>query len=172
MDLDLELDTTCRSNEQPTLFHGVNEDYEELCNHYKSEMINQAGQVEEQLAAIKDNNQKRDDMIVIDSTNSSENDANNDMEDMSSVEEQLVPGQGQSDDQSVETDKILFADTLFKYLHKRTESGKTNYKWDGKPDQLKDLITLILKRDGQWKPKKASGGNKPTLLQTDQNILL
>ena len=103
---------------------------------------------------------RRHDMIMIDSTNSSENDANNDMEDMSSVEEQLGPGQGQSDDQSVETDKILFADTLLKYLDKRTERGKTNYKWDGKPDQLKDFITLILKRDGQWKPKKVSGGKQ------------
>ena len=78
LDLDLEPDTICSSN-------GVNEDYEELCNHYKSKMINQAEQVEEQLAAIKDNYEKRHDMIVIDSTNSSENDANNDMEDMSSV---------------------------------------------------------------------------------------
>ena len=153
LDLDLEPDTICSSN-------GVNEDYEELCNHYKSKMINQAEQVEEQLAAIKDNYEKRHDMIVIDSTDSSENDANNDMEDMSSVEEQLDPGQGQSDDQSVETDKILFADTLLKYLDKRTEREKTNYKWDGKPDQLKDFITLILKRGGQWKPKKVSGGKQ------------
>ena len=153
LDLDLEPDTICSSN-------GVNEDYEELCNHYKSKMINQAEQVEEQLAAIKDNYEKRHDMIVIDSTNSSENDANNDMEDMSSVEEQLGPGQGQSDDQSVETDKVLFADTLLKYLDKRTERGKTNYEWDGKPDQLKDFITLILKRDRQWKPKKVSGGKQ------------
>ena len=160
LDLDLEPHTTCRSNEQPTLFHGVNEDYEELCNHYKSKMINQAEQVEEQLTAIKDNYEKRHDMIVIDSMNSSENDANNDMEDVSSVEEQLGPGQGQSDDQSVETDKILFADTLLKYLDKRTERGKTNYKWDGKPDQLKDFTTLILKRDRQWKPKKVSGGKQ------------
>ena len=99
-------------------------------------------------------------MMVIDSTNSSENDANNDMEDMSSVEQQLGPGQGQSDNQSVETDKILFADTLLKYLDKRTERGKTNYKWDGKPDQLKDFITLILKRDRQWKPKKVSEGKQ------------
>ena len=153
LDLDLEPDTICSSND-------VNEDYEELCNHYKSKMINQAEQVEEQLAAIKDNYEKRHDMIVIDSTNSSENDANNDMENTSSVEEQLGPGQGQSDDQSVETDKILFADTLLKYLDKRTERGKTNYKWDGKPDQLKDFMTLILKRDGQWKPKKVSGGKQ------------
>ena len=82
------------------------------------------------------------------------------MEDMSSVEEQLGPGQGQSDDQSVETDKIFFADTHLKYLDKRTEREKTNYKWDGKPDQLKDFITLILKRGGQWKPKKVSGGKQ------------
>ena len=119
LDLDLEPDTICSSND-------VNEDYEELCNHYRSKMINQAEQVEEQLEAIKDNYEKRHDMIVIDSTNSSENDANNDIKDMSSVEEQLGPGQGQSDDQSVETDKILFADTLLKYLDKRTERGKTN----------------------------------------------
>ena len=65
------------------------------------------------------------------------------MEDVSSVEEQLGPGLGQSDDQSVETGKILFADTLLKYLDKRTERGKANHKWDGKPDQLKDFITLI-----------------------------
>ena len=122
--------------------------------------INQAEQVEEQLAAIKDNYEKRHDMIMLDSTNSSENDANNDMEDMSSVEDQLGPCHGQSDDQSVETDKILFADTLLKYFDKRTECGKTNYEWDGKPDQLKDFITLILKRDGQWKSKKVSGGKQ------------
>ena len=88
-------------------------------------MINQAEQVEEQLAAMKNNYEKCHDMIVIDSTNSSESDTNNDMEDVSSVEEQLGPGQGQSDSQWAETDKILFADTLLKYLDKRTERGKT-----------------------------------------------
>ena len=84
------------------------------------------------------------------------------MENVGSVEEQLGlgPHVGESDDQSVETGITLFADTLLKYLDKRTERGKTNYKWDGNPDELKDFITLILKRDGQWKPKKAIGGKQ------------
>ena len=57
----------------------------------------------------------------------------------------------------METAKTLFADTLLKYLDKRTERGKTNYKWD---HELKDFMTLILKRDGQWKPKKAIRGKQ------------
>ena len=133
-------------------------------------MINQAEQVEEKLVAIKDNYEKHHDMIVIDSSNSAENNANNGMEDVSSVEEQLGPDQGQSDDLSVETDNILFTDTLLKYLDKRTERGKTNYKWYGKPDQLKGFIALILKRDGQRKPRRRVEEKKCTPLQTDLNI--
>ena len=54
----------------------------------------------------------------------------------------------------------IFAVALVWYLVKKTERGKTNYKWDGKPDQLKDFITPILKRDGQWKPKKCEWREK------------
>ena len=61
---------------------------------------------------------------------------------------------------SVETLKILFADSLLKYIDKRTERGKTNFKWDGEPTQLKDFITLSLKRNGQWKPRKAGAGKQ------------
>ena len=61
---------------------------------------------------------------------------------------------------SVETLKIFFADSLLKYIDKRTERGKTNFKWDGEPTQLKDFITLILKRNGQWKTRKAGAGKQ------------
>ena len=91
---------------------------------------------------------------------------------MGSVEEQLGTGLGQSDNQSVETDKILFADTFLNYLDKRNERGKTNYKWNGKSDQLKDFITLILKRDDSGNQRTQVEENKCTSLQTDQDILL
>ena len=69
--------------------------------------------------------------------------------------------------------KVLFADTLLQYIDKRTERGKTNFKWDGEPSQLKDFITLILKRNGQWKPRKAGAGKQMFVFQDkSENITL
>ena len=74
---------------------------------------------------------------------------------------------------SIETLKVLFADTLLQYIDKRTERGKTNLKWDGEPSQLKDFITLILKRNGQWKPRKAGAGKQMFVFQDkSENITL
>ena len=73
----------------------------------------------------------------------------------------------------IETLKVLFADTLLQYIDKRTERGKTNFKWDGEPSQLKDFITLILKRNGQWKPRKAGAGKQMFVFQDkSENITL
>ena len=59
------------------------------------------------------------------------------------------PAENVDDNQeSLESKKILFADSLFKYIDKRTERGKTNFKWDGRPAELHDFITLVLKRNG------------------------
>ena len=55
-------------------------------------------------------------------------------------------------------EKLLFSDSLLKYLNKRKEKGKKNYKWDGSLQTLKDFVTLILKKDGQWRTKKSGGG--------------
>ena len=66
---------------------------------------------------------------------------------------------------SVETLKILFADSLLKYIDKRTGRGKTNFKWDGEPTQLKDFINLILKRNGQGKTRKAGAGKQMFIFQ-------
>ena len=55
-------------------------------------------------------------------------------------------------------EKLLFSDSLLKYLDKRKEKGKKNYKWDGSLQTLKDFVTLILKKDGQWRTKKSGGG--------------
>ena len=83
----------------------------------------------------------------------------------------LVP-EDQAED-SIETLKVLFADILLQYIDKRTERGKTNFKWDGEPTQLKDLITLILKRNGQWKPRKAGAGKQMFVFQDkSENITL
>ena len=71
----------------------------------------------------------------------------------------------------METLKILFADSLLKYIDKRTERGKTNFKWDGEPTQLKDFITLILKRNGQWKTRKA-GARKQMFIFQDKSANL
>ena len=69
--------------------------------------------------------------------------------------------------------KVLFADTLLQYIDKRTERGKTNFKWDGEPSLLKDFITLILKRNGQWKPRKAGAGKQMFVFQDkSENITL
>ena len=84
----------------------------------------------------------------------------------------LVP-EDQAED-SIETLKVLFGDTLLQYIDKRTERGKTNFKWDGEPSQLKDFITLILKRNGQWKPRKAGAGKQMCFFFQDksENITL
>ena len=55
-------------------------------------------------------------------------------------------------------EKLLFSDSLLKYLNKRKEKGKKNYKWDGSLQTLKDFVTLILNKDGQWRTKKSGGG--------------
>ena len=52
---------------------------------------------------------------------------------------------------------LLFADTLLKYLAKRKVKGKTNYKFDGTLDELKDFVSLVLKRKGKWTGKKNTG---------------
>ena len=76
------------------------------------------------------------------------------------------PAEEVDDDQeTLESEKILFADSLFKYLDKRTERGKTNFKWDGKPTELHDFITLVLKRNGQMKSRKAGGGKQMHFFQ-------
>ena len=49
---------------------------------------------------------------------------------------------------------LLFADTLLKYLAKRKVKGTTNYKFDGTLDELKDFVSLVLKRKGKWTGKK------------------
>ena len=46
-------------------------------------------------------------------------------------------------------EKLLCSDSLLKYLEKRKEKGKKNFKWDGSLQTLKDFVTLILKKDGQ-----------------------
>ena len=76
------------------------------------------------------------------------------------------PAEEVDDDQeTLESEKILFADSFFKYLDKRTERGKTNFKWDGKPTELHDFITLVLKRNGQMKSRKAGGGKQMHFFQ-------
>ena len=42
-----------------------------------------------------------------------------------------------------------------KYLAKEKVKGKTNYKFDGTLDELKDFVTLVLKRKGKmdWEEK-------------------
>ena len=52
---------------------------------------------------------------------------------------------------------LLFADTLLKYLAKRKVKGKTNYKFDGTLDELKDFVSLVLKSKGKWTGKKNIG---------------
>ena len=52
---------------------------------------------------------------------------------------------------------LLFADTLLKYLPKRKVKGKTNYKFDGTLDELKDFVSLVLRRKGKWNGKKNTG---------------
>ena len=52
---------------------------------------------------------------------------------------------------------LLFTDTLIKYLAKRKVKGKTNYKFDGTLDELKDFVSLVLKRKEKWTGKKNTG---------------
>ena len=52
---------------------------------------------------------------------------------------------------------ILFADTLLKYLDKRTVSGKENFKADGSLTDLKSFVELVLKLKGKWTGKKSGG---------------
>ena len=52
---------------------------------------------------------------------------------------------------------ILFADTLLKYIDKRTISGKENFKWDGSLTELKSFVELVLKLKSKWTGKKSGG---------------
>ena len=52
---------------------------------------------------------------------------------------------------------LLFADTLIKYLAKRKVKGKANHKFDGTLDELKDFVSLVLKRKEKWTGKKNTG---------------
>ena len=64
-----------------------------------------------------------------------------------------------SDDSQKESQALgmLFADTLLKYLDKRTVSGKENFKWDGSLTDLKSFVELVLKLKGKWTGKKSGG---------------
>ena len=54
-----------------------------------------------------------------------------------------------------ENSKIIFGDTLLKYLDKiKAKADKEQLKWNGDLQQLKDFITLILNLHETW--KKAS----------------
>ena len=53
-------------------------------------------------------------------------------------------------DYNDETNKILFHDTLLKYL-KKVKGDKEQFKWTFDLQQLKDFTTLILNVHGTWK---------------------
>ena len=60
--------------------------------------------------------------------------------------------EGVSQDCNDETNKIIFGDTLLKYLDKvKAKADKEQLKWNGDLQQLKDFITLILNLRGTWK---------------------
>ena len=61
------------------------------------------------------------------------------------------------DDQEDEADVLLFADTLLACLDKRKVKGKENFKWDGKIQELKDFVQLVLDKQGRWNGRKQKG---------------
>ena len=56
-------------------------------------------------------------------------------------------------------ERLLFSDSLLKYLDKRKEKGKKNYKWDRLFQTLKEFVTLILRKDEQWHTKNSVVAN-------------
>ena len=74
-----------------------------------------------------------------------------------------------SQDCNDETNKIIFGDTLLKYLDKvKAKADKEQLKWNGDLQQLKDFITLILNLRGTWKKV----GTKNTFREANGKLMI
>ena len=77
--------------------------------------------------------------------------------------------EGVSQDCNDETNKIIFGDTLLKYLDKvKAKADKQQLKWNGDLQQLKDFITLILNLRGTWKKV----GTKNTFREANGKLMI
>ena len=52
--------------------------------------------------------------------------------------------------EEVEQDILLFEETLLNHIERRTTKRKQQLKWNGKVQELKEFVTLVLKASGSW----------------------
>ena len=57
---------------------------------------------------------------------------------------------GDNESENEEADVLLFADSV----SKKKVKGKENLMWSDKIQELKDFVSLILKKEGNWTSKK------------------
>ena len=64
----------------------------------------------------------------------------------------LELGDNESEDE--EADVLIFSDSLLPCVSKEKVKRKENFMWSSKIQELKDFVSLILKKEGNWTSKK------------------
>ena len=79
---------------------------------------------------------------------------------------------GDSESDNEEADVLLFADSLLSCLSGKKVKGKENFMWFGKIQELKDFVSLILKKEGNWTSKKVKVSHSMYSKTQKENLLL
>ena len=67
---------------------------------------------------------------------------------------------------------LLFADSLLSCLSRKKVKGKESSIWSGKIQELKDFVSLILKKEGNWKIKKVKSKPQHVFENTEGKFII
>ena len=79
---------------------------------------------------------------------------------------------GDSESENEEADVLLFADSLLSCLSGKKVKGKENFMWSGKIQDLKDFVSLILKKEGNWTSKKVKSKPQHVFVDTEGKFII
>ena len=77
---------------------------------------------------------------------------------------------GDNESENEEADVLLFADSLLSCLSEKKVKGKQNFMCSGKIQELKDFVSLILKKEGNWTSKKVKSKPQHVFEGTERKI--
>ena len=77
-----------------------------------------------------------------------------------------------SESENEEADVLLFADSLLSCLSSKKVKGKENFMWSGKIQELKDFVSLILKKGGNWTSKKVKSKPQHVFEDTEGKFII
>ena len=79
---------------------------------------------------------------------------------------------GDSESDNEEADVLLFADSLLSCLSRKKVKGKENFMWSGKIQELKDFVSLILKKEDNWTSKKVKSKPQHVFEDTERKFII